>query len=85
MSSVLQRLQDRMNQLLASQNDTGKKLNQSLESVDKLRTDLKKKTEQLEKFQRDLSYKDDRIRNLEIRGIVRCQICKLGDFLTLYF
>ena len=65
-----QKLQDRLKQLLAGQNDTTRKLNQSLESVDKLQTDVRKKTEQIEKFQRDVSYKDDRIRNLEIRGII---------------
>ena len=68
-SFYFQKLQDRLKQLLAGQNDTTKKLNQSLELIDKLQTDVRKKTEQIEKFQRDSSYKDDRIRNLEIRGI----------------
>ena len=63
-----QRLQGRLNEILAGQTDTSKKLNQSIESVGRLQADCKNKTDQIEKFQRDLSFKDDRIRNLEIRG-----------------
>jgi len=67
---VFQRLQKKVDQTLLGQSDTSQRLFKANENLDKVRLENKKKTEQIEKFQKDTRFMEDRMRNLEIRGIL---------------